>query len=231
MPPFADSAKMSPFRRLVRRCLAATLPRRWFLVSGPVTDHAVCLTFDDGPHPEHTPRLLDVLRAHQVRATFFVIGERAERYQQLVRRIEAEGHVVGHHTYSHSDPRLTSAAKVLAEVRQTRAALAGWLSRPADLFRPPHGKLTAAKLWLLWRERLSVVLWNSDPRDYAARSPEEILDWFHDHPPEPGDVILMHDDRPHASLVVPGLVALCRERGLQFATPFRWIGRPPGSDR
>jgi glycosyltransferase involved in cell wall biosynthesis/peptidoglycan/xylan/chitin deacetylase (PgdA/CDA1 family) len=213
----------SRFRQLVRRLLAATLPRRLLLVRGPVSSQSLCLTFDDGPHPEHTPRLLDVLREQGVRATFFVIGKQAEAHPDLVRRMAAEGHLVGHHSFSHSEPGRTPAAQLIAEVHQTRDLLAGLVGAPPRLFRPPHGKLTARKLWGLWRAGQAVVLWNADPKDFACAGPDDLRCWFQGHPPRGGDVVLMHDNWPYAYQVLPELVAECRRRGLGFATIDEWV--------
>ncbi len=212
----------SRLRQGVRRALAATLPRRLLLVHGRADRAEVCLTFDDGPHPEHTPRLLDVLQDLQVRATFFVIGRHAERHPHLIRRLAAEGHLVGHHSFTHSDPAQTSARQLIEEVRQTRALLAEILGAQSRWFRPPHGKLTAAKLWTLCRHGQTVVLWNADPKDYACPAAADVRRWFQQRPLRGGDLLLLHDTWPYAAEVLPEVVAECRSRGLTFATIDRW---------
>lgn len=212
----------SRWRQLLRRALEATLPRHWFLVRIPADSGAVCLTFDDGPHPEHTPRLLDVLRRHGIPATFFVIGQAAERHPDLVRRMAAEGHTVGNHTFSHAKPDQTSARQLLDEIRRTRELLARLLGEAPTLFRPPCGTVTAAKLWRLWRAGQTVVLWNVEPRDHSCRSSDEIRAWFRGRPLRGGDVVLMHDDWPRAAEVVPDLVEAVRARGLRFAKVLEW---------
>ena len=214
------------FRQLVRGAMAAALPRRQFLVSGPRQSNSVCLTFDDGPDPEHTPRVLDALQAAGVPATVFVIGERAERHPDLIRRIVAEGHALGDHSFTHSDPRKTSARQLLGEVRRTRAVLTDLVGKAPTLFRPPHGKLTAGKFLGLWREGLTVVLWNVDPKDFSRGSDDELRGWFRDRPLRGGDVVLFHDDRPHAAGVLAELVRAGRDRGLTFTTPLAWLPRP-----
>src|SRR5262249_10657688 len=115
MRPFFPSR----YRQAAKKALAAFLPRRRLLVHGPAQSSAVCLTFDDGPDPTYTPAVLDVLKSHAVSATFFVIGQKAERHPDLIRRMAAEGHVIGNHTYSHSDPEKTSAHDLIAEVGRT----------------------------------------------------------------------------------------------------------------
>jgi peptidoglycan/xylan/chitin deacetylase (PgdA/CDA1 family) len=181
------------------------------------------LTFDDGPHPEHTPALLDVLKKEEVGATFFLLGDRARRFPGLVRRIAAEGHLIGHHSYSHSEPRQTSARQLLDEVNRTQELLTTLVGGPSPWFRPPKGKLTAAKLLRLWRAGQTVVLWNVDPKDYSCRSPLEVRAWFNRRPLGGGDVVLLHDSLPYAAEMLTDLIHSTRHRGLSFITPERWI--------
>jgi peptidoglycan/xylan/chitin deacetylase (PgdA/CDA1 family) len=210
------------WRQLARRALTAALPRKRFLVHGPRSSNALCLTFDDGPHPEHTPALLDVLRTVGVHATFFLIGQNVERYSDVVRRLTEEGHEVGHHSFSHSEPRDTSASVLLQELERTQALLTEITGAPSKLFRPPHGKVTAAKLWRLWRAGQSIVLWNRDPKDWACKAPAQVQAWFERHPLQGGDIILLHDNHPHAAAILPDLAARVRAAGLTFTTAGEW---------
>ena len=100
----------------------------------------VALTFDDGPDPEQTPRVLDTLRAHGVRATFFLIGSKAELHPEIVRRMAAEGHAIGIHTWSHTPgfPMLRSGA-MAADILRCRESLREITGVETDLFRPPYG--------------------------------------------------------------------------------------------
>jgi peptidoglycan-N-acetylglucosamine deacetylase len=161
-------------RQLIRAGMARVLPRCLFLTRGPRSARSVCLTFDDGPDPEHTPLILDVLKREGVPATFFVVGRRAARHPDLVRRVAAEGHALGHHSYSHSPPEQTSAGRLVAEVGKTGDVLTRIVGFSPALFRPPHGKVTAAKLWGLWRRGMTVVLWNVDPKDFSCGSADEL---------------------------------------------------------
>src|SRR5262245_55440479 len=95
----------SALRQLAREALGLLLPKHRFALRGRRCDGAIHWTFDDGPHPEHTPRVLDVLAESGASATFFVVGQQAEKYPELVRRIVHEGHAIGNHTWSHCDPR------------------------------------------------------------------------------------------------------------------------------
>src|SRR4051812_6580102 len=102
---------MSMLRQTIKTLLSCGLPPHRWLVCGPhsrLSDRAtLSLTFDDGPHPEHTPRILDELARWKLSATFFVVGTEVERHSGLVQRIVAEGHGLGNHTFTHSEPSLT----------------------------------------------------------------------------------------------------------------------------
>ena len=211
-------------RQLVRRGLAAVLPRRVFALSGPVTDPCVYLTFDDGPDPVVTPRILDALAEARAVATFFLIGERAMQFPELVRRIAAEGHELAHHSYSHVDPGRVSSRELCDELRETARVFAAAGQEESRLVRPPHGKLTLSKLLRLWANGYVVVLWNSDPWDAYAHSAEELVRWFDRHPVGAGDIILLHDTRACTAEALPRVIASIRNAGLSLATVSRAVG-------
>jgi peptidoglycan-N-acetylglucosamine deacetylase len=211
---------------MVHRGIAAAMPRRNFLMYGPPGCGSVSLTFDDGPHPEHTPRLLDALAVHRIAATFFVVGRLAAQYPGIVRRIISEGHALGNHTFSHPVPERNSTRQLLDEVKRTSVLLADILGRETRLFRPPYGRLSGPKLWSLWRAGQTVVLWNSDPKDYARRTSDDVRDWFRARPLRGGDLVLFHDTLAFAREIVPDLATSARERGLAFATIDAWVDEP-----
>ena len=206
-------------RQMARRALATALPRSMFMTEGPRTAQSVCLTFDDGPHPERTPRILDILAHEGVHATFFVLGLHAERFPDVVKRIGAEGHTVGHHSYSH---RPQTSWAVVQEVRKSNQILKSILGQPVRFYRPPHGKLRALDFVGLWVLGQSIVLWNVDPRDFEQPSSERLTDWFKARPLRGGDVVLLHDDELHTAAALPSIIADVRRSGLQFETLSRW---------
>jgi peptidoglycan/xylan/chitin deacetylase (PgdA/CDA1 family) len=198
--------------------MGAGLPRRLFVMSGGADSRSIHLTFDDGPHPSHTPRLLDVLRQHGARATFFIVGRNAQRHPEIVRRIAAEGHAIGNHSYSHGQPSRTSARQLLDEVSRTRELLEHLTDQPITLFRPPHGKVTAAKLTRLWLTGQCIVLWNVDPKDFQCTCAGELSAKFQANPVRGGDVVLLHDTVPHAIEVLPQVIEAAHGAGLRFET-------------
>jgi peptidoglycan-N-acetylglucosamine deacetylase len=155
---------------------------------------AVYLTFDDGPDPEWTPRVLDVLDQAQAPATFFAIGERARRSPDLVRQIHAAGHAIGNHTYSHRHPWFMSQRAARAQVRDGAQALSDVIGIAPRFYRPPHGRYRPCMSDEAQRCGEQVVLWDVSAIDWGplgrADGIEKRLDAVRG-----GNIVLMHDGR------------------------------------
>ena len=144
------------------------------LVAPPQVNQ-IALTFDDGPNPEATPRLLEVLARHEVRAAFFLIGDFARREPGLTRQIAAAGHVVGNHTMSHPWlPRL-SAARIRQQIAGCNHVLEDVLGASVRFFRPPHGARRPAVLKTAADLGLRTTMWNLIVEDWKPQSPEALL--------------------------------------------------------
>jgi peptidoglycan/xylan/chitin deacetylase (PgdA/CDA1 family) len=117
---------------------------------------------------------------------------------------------------------VTSAGQLLAEVEETRRLLLDATGIDSRLFRPPWGKLSGAKLWRLLRMRQTVVLWNVDPGDYETGSASDVAAWTAQQPFRAGDLLLLHDDRPHAADLIAVLSRAVRSRGLRFGRVDEW---------
>jgi peptidoglycan/xylan/chitin deacetylase (PgdA/CDA1 family) len=190
---------------------------------------AIYLTFDDGPDPDWTPRILDVLREAGAQATFFAIGEQARRAPSLVRRILAEGHALGNHTLSHRHPWTMTSRTARAQVRDGAAAISDAAGSAPAWFRPPHGRRRPCMSDEAQRLGERVVMWDLSAIDWgpmgAAARIEERLNGV-----RAGQIVLMHDgrnrhNRPDQLLqVLPGLLRRLRERGLSTAV----LPRRPG---
>jgi peptidoglycan/xylan/chitin deacetylase (PgdA/CDA1 family) len=158
----------------------------------------VCLTFDDGPNPKATPRIQALLDQAGIKATFFVTGEHAEQYPELVSNLLASGHEIGEHSYSHRHPWQAGPFHSLRDILRTRRALTHTLGPGvARSFRPPFGKLNfITLLYTLFCHR-PLAFWNLNPRDYRQTSTQAIVDHVLAHL-SPGSVILLHDGRYQA---------------------------------
>jgi len=159
-------------------------------------DQVVSLTFDDGPDPQHTPRILDVLAEHKTQATFFVLGEAAERHPHLIERMANEGHTVANHTYSHCHPWTISSQRARAEVAQTTRVITQVTGKAPRWFRPPHGRLRKAMLDEACTQHMTTVLWNHSIIDWGLMGTKAgIIARLQEI--EPGDIVLMHDGVRH----------------------------------
>ena len=202
-------------RQLARRVLLACLPKNRFVDRFPNTG-AIYLTFDDGPHPEHTPELLGLLKKLCARATFFVIGRECDRYPDIVRRIVDEGHAIGNHTYSHLDARRVSKRQYIEDIDRANDAIERVVGFAPRLFRPPYGRLSIATTGALALSDCKVVLWSVDTRDYTATDSAELCGWMSKTQFNDGDVVLMHDSKPYAAGALENVVRDAVERELQL---------------
>lgn len=213
---------MNRNRQIMKRSFAAVLPRRALVVNGSRHSGSLALTFDDGPHAEYTPAVLDELQRLDVRATFFVVGQQAARHPELIQRILDEGHCLGHHSWFHTEPSRTTAEELLTEVDACREHLERTHGIHTTFFRPPKGALTAGKAIGLWLRSQTIVLWNVDPRDFAMISCSQARQWCEAYEPASGDIVLLHDNRPCAREMIAPIVERARPR-LEFGTIADWI--------
>ncbi len=172
------------------RLLAQRVGRvNWGLPPG---QGSVAITFDDGPDPEFTPAVLDVLARHGAVATFFLVGSAALKYPELVRRTMAEGHGLGSHSLTHPEISDISVMEVYREYRGGRDAVSSVAGRPVSLFRPPKGRYDVPRSAVTRRLGLQTWLWTRSGDDWVpGTTKDRILDLL--GAPAPGDVVLFHD--------------------------------------
>ncbi|NLU71124.1 glycosyltransferase [Streptomyces sp. HNM0575] len=205
-------------------------------VSHRVPDRKIVLTFDDGPDPEWTPKILDKLAQHHAHAVFFVTGTMTARYPDLVRRMVDEGHEVGLHTFNHPDLSYQPASRVDRELAQSQLALAGAAGIRTSLFRPPYSSTADAiddKSWPVIREVAGRGYINAfidtDSEDWARPGVGEIVRRAMPRQPGKGAVVLLHDsggDRSQTVAALDRLIPELRARGYEFPRLTEALGAP-----
>jgi peptidoglycan/xylan/chitin deacetylase (PgdA/CDA1 family) len=153
----------------------------------------VALTFDDGPHPEGTPQVLEQLRAAAVPAVFFLVGEQVERHPELARAVVDAGHQVGVHCQRHRNLARLAPAQVRRDLEQASAVIAATIGFEPSLYRPPYGVLTAPALLHARRRGWRTVLWRRDGRDWRADATAGSIAARLTGRARAGDVLLLHD--------------------------------------
>jgi peptidoglycan/xylan/chitin deacetylase (PgdA/CDA1 family) len=210
-------------------CWACAIPSSTFfrpvLHRGPREGMRVSLTFDDGPSVQFTEQVLDVLREHNVPATFFVCGKNVEDHPDLLRRIVAEGHEVGNHTYSHVYLFFKSRRLMAEEIDRTQGIIEKVAGFRPKIFRPPYGARWFGLIPTLLERRMHLILWSAAGYDWKkdvqgiTKATLRRL--------KPGAVILLHDgretratteiDRSRTVLALPAIITGVRRQGYEFA--------------
>ena len=190
---------------------------------GAGDEHAVVLTFDDGPDPKWTPKILDILKEHHLKAAFFVLGSQAEAYPALVKRIVDEGHEIGNHSYTHPNISEISAHQIRLELNATQFLLESITGRSTILFRPPYNadsnpaRIKEILPLNLVQDELGylIVLENIDTEDWARPGAQAILDHVKEQR-ELGNIILLHDaggNRAQTVEALPQIIDYLEARG------------------
>ncbi len=184
----------------------------------------VALTFDDGPSPDTTPRILDILRDEGVRATFFVLGKHAERHPEIVERIVREGHELGNHGYDHGILAFAGATQVHRQLQRTERLLRRAGGPPVRVFRAPHGFRSPFVARTARRLGYVTCAWSAGVFD-TARPGADVIAQRSAKALKPGAVLLLHDadgwgddDRSQTAEALPAIIATVRERGLDCIT-------------
>ena len=193
------------------RLLGPNLSR---LPAAAAEQRQVCLTFDDGPHPEVTPRVLELLERYQAKASFFCIGERARAYPEIVREIVRRGHSVENHSDRHSHAfALYGISLLRREIERTQATVAAITGRAPQFFRAPAGFRSPLLGFVLSPMGLRYVSWTRRGLDTVARDPAGVLGRLTSGLAA-GDVLLLHDSVPLSLTVLPALLEQLAARGL-----------------
>ncbi len=189
-------------------------PARWQESPSDVEPKKIALTFDDGPHPLYTEQLLDGLQERDVRVTFFVTGEHAQMYPDLIRRMQEEGHLIGNHTYSHMQLTRSNRSAFREELIRTNDIIEEITGEEVEFVRPPYGSWDKA-----FEKELNMfpVLWTVDPVDWNTKSAERIVRKVLRAAGE-NDVILMHDYYSTSVDAALQIVDALTQKGYTFVT-------------
>jgi len=194
----------------------ASKPATWFSVN--VDGPYIAMTFDDGPSPETTPRLLDILKQRNIKATFFMIGQNAERNPAIVKRILAEGHEIGNHSWTHPQLSKLSDDRVTEEIDKTQNAIKDASGYTPVLMRPPYGAITARqKDWIEKQFGLSVIIWSVDPFDWK-RPGSSVIEQRILAGARPGAIVLSHDIHKQTVDAMPATLDALAAKGFKFVT-------------
>lgn len=179
----------------------------------------VALTFDDGPSAKYTGKLLDGLKARGVKATFFLIGENAEKNPELVKRLDEEGHLIGNHTYHHVQIGKLPEEEAIKEVEETDAVIYQIIGKHTEYMRPPFGEW---KKDLEYKMQILPVLWSIDTLDWTTENEDEIMNRVVTDVGE-GDIILMHDCYESSVNAALRIVDYLQAEGFELVTADRLV--------
>ncbi len=190
-----------------------------------VQDKVVALTFDDGPHAGLTPQVLDILRNNGVKATFFVQGSHAQAYPRIIRRMTAEGHEVGNHTWNHAYLSKVSRATAESQLQRTNDAIVAAGGVKPVIMRPPGGYTNAGvAAWARQRFGFSTILWDVDTNDW--RKPGvSVVAARGINGAKPGSIILVHDIHASTVAAIDSMVKGLKNRGYELVTVSELIRR------
>jgi len=192
--------------------------REWVPAGGPAelqADHPlIALTFDDGPRRSTTGELLDGLAQRGVKATFFLVGEMIPGNEDIVKRMEAEGHQLGAHSYDHVRLTGLNAADFARQVDRTESLLTDIVGRTGFVLRPPYGIIDAG---VEKRSHSALILWSVDPEDWKDKNPDRVVDHIVSRARD-GDIILLHDIYPTSVEAALRAVDALHAKGFYFVT-------------
>ena len=179
-------------------------------------EKCVALTFDDGPAPTTTPKLLDILASEGVPATFFVLGTQVQKYPEIVERAANQGHEIGSHTWEHARLTLLPSKAVTKDLDKTNRMIKKAIGTAPMLLRPPYGSTNKTVAKVAKQTGLAVILWDVDSRDWEHRNPKKTVKEA--KAARDGSIILLHDIHDATVAAMPDVITVLRKQGFTFVT-------------
>ena len=184
----------------------------------------IAITFDDGPHPGQTEKILDVLERYTAKATFFMNGCKIEDNKDLFMRVLSAGNEVGNHFYNHKSPAELTGRELVEEMDRWEKAAAPFRAERCRILRPPYGKIDMKTLWHSWRRGWRIVLWSIDSNDLRCSSTEESISRLESVEFKGGDIILLHEDSDNVAELLRWLIERIKKNGLGLGTVSEVLG-------
>ena len=183
-------------------------------------DTGIYLTFDDGPHYENTPKILKSLAEAEISATFFLLGNAAERHMQIVEEMLAAGHVIGNHGMRHQRRDSHSLRTFIQDVEDCQHVLqqCAGEARLRKLFRPPYGELRVLDALVLFAKGYKIIMWSMDSEDSFISDESGLLDRISAAQVEGGEVLLFHEDSALTTKLLPQLISILKGKVTGFST-------------
>jgi peptidoglycan/xylan/chitin deacetylase (PgdA/CDA1 family) len=182
----------------------------WILWKGPKNDSNVYLTFDDGPHPEYTKQVLEILGQHQARASFFLQGEKVLLFPGIVEQIKKQEHTIGNHGFSHESLFLQRKSWILEEIEKTDEAIEKITGQKPVFFRPPYGRFDPGFRKIVQKLNHRLVIWSLLSYDFRESDPRKITRTIQTHL-HPGAIIVCHDGHRNTSVMLKALPEILKK--------------------
>lgn len=205
----------------------AVIVRKGTIYNVPVSEKVVALTFDDGPSPVWTPKILDELKRAGVKATFFMLGDHAEEYPEAAKRVAAEGHEIGNHSYDHHVLFYYTEEELEKEIKDAENAIYKITGIRTKYFRPPKAWVTDKEKKKIGEMGYRIILWSLNSKDWVTFDDKYIIRYILRHI-RPGDIILFHDSggvfgteggsRDETVKTIPRLTEKLKGMGYRFVT-------------
>ncbi len=178
----------------------------------------VFITFDDSPDKEETPLVLEILKKHDVKATFFIVGEKAEKDPGLIGKISGSGHVLGNHSYSHGNLfPLKSKKKIIEEIKITNSIIESVKPSKANIFRPPFGVTNPLIAKAIKKSNVYTIGWSLKSLDTVIKDHDKLLERLTGKT-NPGDVVLLHDPVKNIHMVLDKYIQFLKKNNYNFET-------------
>ena len=190
---------------------------------GPDNEKLVALTFDDGPDVKYTTKILEILKQNNIKATFFIVGNRAKAHPEMVKRISIEGHTIGNHTWDHPDIKKMDITKLKDEVQQTDDLINSIVGYKPHLFRPPYGFANVNDIKELGKLGYKIIDWSVDTKDWAGTPPDQMMDYVTKEL-RPGAIVLEHcaggknENLDNTVAALPRIISYLKDNGYRFVT-------------